>query len=437
MKRAIVVGSGAGGAMVARELQGTFDVTVLEEGQEFRPFRHDVRKLERLRATGLFLDPRMIRALFPAMRVVKARDGLVLVRGSSTGGTTTLATANALRCDDALREIGLDLGAEFDSLRAELPVSVEHERGWRDVTKRLFAACGDLHLDPEVLPKLVDPRRCRHCGRCMLGCTAGAKWDAGRLVREAEDAGATVVTGARVERVTVDHRGGTGGHTPRATGVVVRRRGRKQHLAADLVVLSAGGLGTPVILEASRIATERRLFVDPVLCVAAPWPGEDVPPEIPMPFAVDRGDFIVSPYFDYLSFFFNPAWRSSSRHMLSLMVKFADTEAGSVGRRRVSKGVTFADRRRIAEGLEVCRQLLGRVGIPARDAVVGTLNAGHPGGTLPLTPQSAAGLHDGRLPAGLYVSDASLLPRSLGKPPMLTIMALAKRVAAACKETAA
>ena len=431
------MGSGAGGAMVARELQGTFDVTVLEEGPEFQPFRRDVRKLELLRATGLFLDERMIRALFPAMRVMRARDGLVLVRGSSTGGTTTLATANAVRCDGALREIGVDLDAEFDALRTELPISTGHAQGWRPLTRRLFAACDELDLEPAVMPKLLDHKKCRRCGRCVFGCAGGAKWDSRRLLREAQDAGAKVITRSKVGRVAVERTGGPGRAAARATGVVVRRRGRTEHLPADLVVLCAGGLGTPALLEASGIATERRLFVDPVLCVAAPWADEDLLPEPPMPFVVDRGDLIVSPYFDYLSFFFNPAWRSPSRRILSLMVKFADTEEGAVERRRVDKGVGLADRRHIAEGVEVCREILGRMGVPAADTFLGTLNAGHPGGTLPLTPQSAAGLHDARLPAGLYVSDASLLPRSLGKPPMLTIMALAKRVAAACKEAAA
>ncbi|WP_431356637.1 GMC oxidoreductase [Prevotella communis] len=38
-------------------------------------------------------------------------------------------------------------------------------------------------------------------------------------------------------------------------------------------------------------------------------------------------------------------------------------------------------------------------------------------------------LHSPLLPDNLYVCDASLLPQSLGLPPILTIMALAKRIA--------
>jgi choline dehydrogenase-like flavoprotein len=48
---------------------------------------------------------------------------------------------------------------------------------------------------------------------------------------------------------------------------------------------------------------------------------------------------------------------------------------------------------------------------------------------LPLTAADAATLHPARLPANLYVADATLLPHSLGNPPILTILALAKRVA--------
>jgi choline dehydrogenase-like flavoprotein len=63
--------------------------------------------------------------------------------------------------------------------------------------------------------------------------------------------------------------------------------------------------------------------------------------------------------------------------------------------------------------------------------------AGHPGGMLPLTAAEAASLHPARLPTNLYVADASLLPRSLGNPPILTLLALAKKVARAALAAAA
>lgn len=69
------------------------------------------------------------------------------------------------------------------------------------------------------------------------------------------------------------------------------------------------------------------------------------------------------------------------------------------------------------------------LGIPREETFFGTLNAGHPGGSFPLTPDEAQTLHHDVLPANLYLADASLFPRSMGNPPILTIMALAKRVA--------
>ena len=64
------------------------------------------------------------------------------------------------------------------------------------------------------------------------------------------------------------------------------------------------------MLERSGIHCEPRLFVDPVLCVAAPWPGCRQHHEVPMPFVVKRPGYIISPYFDYLSFLFDRRWRS-------------------------------------------------------------------------------------------------------------------------------
>ena len=53
---------------------------------------------------------------------------------------------------------------------------------------------------------------------------------------------------------------------------------------------------------------------------------------------------------------------------------------------------------------------------------LGTMNASHPGGMLPLTDEAATSFHDERLPDNVYGADSTLFPRSLGNPPILTIV---------------
>ena len=94
MKKAIVIGSGAGGAMAAKMLANDFDVTVLESGKAFKPLTLPLDTLAMFRKTGLYFDERLIQLFLPAMRIDKAKE-MVMVYGRGVGGTTTLATGNA------------------------------------------------------------------------------------------------------------------------------------------------------------------------------------------------------------------------------------------------------------------------------------------------------------------------------------------------------
>ncbi|HET9672523.1 MAG TPA: GMC oxidoreductase, partial [Actinomycetota bacterium] len=154
--------------------------------------------------------------------------------------------------------------------------------------------------------------------------------------------------------------------------------------------------------------------------------------EIEMPFVAQRDGFIVSPYFDHLSFLLEPSWRAPARDLVGVMVKIADSNEGRVSTRIVQKGLSPRDRTRIDEGEALCEEILTRFGIEDGGTVRGTLNAGHPGGTVPLTAGDVVTMHPRRLPENVYVADASLLPRSIGNPPILTIAAVAKRVARTC-----
>ena len=421
MPKAIVVGSGAGGCMAAKELSACgFDVAVLEAGRSFTPFAWNLDKLEPMRQAGLFFDERMIQMLFPEMHIDKAQDGLVHVVGHAVGGTTTLATGNALRYDRYLADIGVNLDAEFAELLNEVPQTLGHRAGWSDLTERLFTAFAKLGLEPKMTPKfMADPTRCVACGECVLGCKYGAKWTADQLI--VDDDGITIVEGADVKQVVIED--------GRATGVVVRFGVVTELIAADLVVLAAGGLGTPVILDASGIPASPTLFVDPVLCVAARWEGANLERQLPMPFVSEQPDFILSPYFDWLSFYFNRQWRMPHGDIMSIMIKMADASIGSFDGRHLDKPLIDSDWETIARAVDLSYDVLEEVGVPREKTFFGTLNAGHPGGCFPLTEKEAETVHHDFLPENLYIADASLLPRSMGNPPILTIMALAKRVA--------
>ncbi len=425
MKRALVIGSGAGGATAAKELQGAFDVTVLEAGGEFNPLPLSLKALERLRSTHLLFDERITHFAFPNMQIRKTPD-MVLVNGTGTGGSTTVACGNGVRMDQDLRAIGIDLDAEFEQIFREIPISTAHQKVWRKHTKQLFQVSQEMGLNPVPMPKMGEFERCKSCGRCILGCPEGVKWDSRQFLNAAVEKGARLITGCRVEALEIEGN--------RVKGAWAQQGLLHHFYPADLVILAAGGFATPAILDESGIPCESRLFVDPVLTVAVQWPGSHQCREIEMPFVIQMPGYILSPYFDFLSFLFADEWNYPARDILGIMIKLADSHQGSVTKHGVQKTLTAADREKLDTAHKVVIEMLCRFGAREEDLFLGTINAGHPGGSLPLREQEAESLHHARLPRNLYVADGSLLPRSLGNPPILTIIALAKRVSKLCCE---
>ena len=421
--KAIVVGSGAGGAMAASELaRRGFEVTILEAGDPFRPLTRKVSWLSPLRGTFLLDDEDAIEHFFPHYQVTRTGEDLVIFTGVAEGGSTVISCGNMVRAENGLKEIGLDLTQEFAEIEQTLTIAPTPRERWRPLTKKMFDKAKELGFSPKPTPKVRTHAKCTECGYCELGCATGAKWDSRRVYADLLDKGIALQTGHRVKKVIVE------GH--RVKGVLVAHKLSTERIDAEVVVLSAGGVGTAQILWASGLPAGDSLWVDVVLTVGGVAKGARMLNEPPMVWHSKRDHYILSPYFDLLSYWFHKPWRSiRTEDRVGMMIKLADSENGRVNADgTVVKSLTDLDKKRLEEAKAEAREIMEASGVTG-PFIDGMIHGGHLGGTAPLTREDVETMHPASLPGDLWVADLSLMPRSQGLPTMLTAAALALRVA--------
>jgi choline dehydrogenase-like flavoprotein len=113
---------------------------------------------------------------------------------------------------------------------------------------------------------------------------------------------------------------------------------------------------------------------------------------------------------------------------LGVMIKLKDEISGEVDARGgVSKGLTASDRARLDRAQDVARRILVRAGC-APETILGTpLRGTHPSASVRVGEMLSTDLETDV--AGLHVCDASVFPEALGRPTVLTIISLARRLA--------
>jgi choline dehydrogenase-like flavoprotein len=421
--KAIVVGSGAGGGVAARELaMNGFDVTILEAGKSFKPFTRRLTMTEPIRKAGFLGGEKTISHIFPYMDVMRSERDLVLVRGIGTGGCTTLSCGNIVRADRGLKKIGLDLTPEFEELEKIIGVQPFPKKRWRPLTRNMFESAKDLGLNPHSTPKAVEARLCTSCGLCEMGCSTGARWDSRRFLNDAMKMGALLRTSSPVQRVVIEN--------GRAKGVVTKSGRSTETIEGDVVVLAAGGIGTAQILKNSGLPAEDHLWVDIVLTLGGVSKGAKQLKEPPMVWYTEHNDYILSPYLDVLSHWFHKPWRNVSlEDRVGIMVKMADMEDGTVSKDgSVHKNISLQDRNKINAAISHAKEIMESSGVSG-PFVKGMYNGGHLGGTVPLKKEDVPSMKPSWLPDGLWVADLSLAPRSQGLPTILLASAMALRVA--------
>ena len=267
----VVVGSGAGAGVVARELAAAGRAVLILEAGRFVP--EPAMPTDEMAAFDrLYLDHGL----------ASTWDGSVsILAGAVVGGGTTVNWMTCLAAPDEVRgewaqEHGVtgfdgpEGDADYAAIRGELGVAASPALPAKDAA--LVAGAQALGL--EAAPTDRNATSCTSCGSCPFGCRAGTKRSGLQAhLADATLRGARLVADARVERVLLDG--------DRAVGVEATLTAeaadgspagpRRLTVHARQVVVAAGALRSPAILIRSGLTHPgigRNLRLHPVPLVA-------------------------------------------------------------------------------------------------------------------------------------------------------------------------
>ncbi len=415
----VVVGTGPGGSTVARELAGRGeDVIILEKGRDHQ------FPIGSIMAYATMYD------------IKRSKDGILVRRGITTGGSTMLYSGNAYDPPAFLKdEIGLDLSKEVEETKTQLDIKPIPEYFFKDYTGtiKLVEAADSLGHQLEPQKRFIDPDKCDPtCDRCLFGCKRGAKWTAREFMHDAVNAGATLYTRHSVEEVLVS--GGS------AEGVRVSTPEGAKKIMADRVILSAGGIGTPMILQKSGVTDAgSHFFTDPMSVMAGVMGnGEGTFHEMTYTFADESnvGEFVLGNVGAVNAFIAQVAVKNipylrkalQMKKLTGMFVKLCDEPSGRIDASgKMHKAFTETDEKRMAKGVDIAKQIMIKAGVEPGSIAVAKGIGGHPGGTAAIGRVIGNDLQT-RI-KNLYVCDNSIMPHSGGIPPVLTLISLAKYAA--------
>ena len=393
----IIVGTGAGGAILARELAlNDFPVTILEKG----PY---IKSKDALN----YYD--------------KYNDSVDLLTTTCIGGATLVAMGNMVRAlDEELHEWGIDLTDAYEYVEKLVGV---HQLDDSHIGKgtRIFLDAGErLGLNTLKMPKAIREEDCIQCGKCAFGCPADAKWSGKDFVDDAVEAGATLITEADVNGLIIEDN--------TIKGAKYLKNNKQEEIYGDYVILSAGAISSALILRTAGIDAGREIFFDPFVSVGGYLKDINFNTEVQMAGLIIGENFVLSPHFSSFIRANIPDDNVGDKDILSIMVKTPDECKGYIDDNgEVFKENTIHDIRYLAEGVATAGFVLKEAGVDPNTIGSTVYRGAHPGGTAKIGEIVDSNLETEV--SNLFVCDASVLPISPGKPPILTILALSKRLA--------
>jgi choline dehydrogenase-like flavoprotein len=462
----VVVGSGAGGGVVAGELADRGRTVLLLECGPHRTAA-DFTRWEAKANHDLWWPVRF------APIDGGARGVVALLGARCVGGTTTVNTKVALRVADhdyakwhaASGLVGTggssfgasDLDPHYDRVEARL--GVRERTDWKKsvhTVDRGFRALG-AHLEPV---RSYTDANCMSCGSCLQGCPTNAgKSTLNTYIHDAwATGGLELRAGANVDRVVIEDGEARGVEYSDAAGT-------RNRVEAGVVVVAAGTLNTPQLLLRSGVPESpssrligRNLGFHPVRLVYGlfdePQDAHTVYPITAHEMSHQRdedGGFVLeaTTVQDPISFATTlededgPLWGQPLvdavrrfRHWAGLLAMVNDDNNGVVtldgdGRETFSANFEPQEHKRLEAALAFSREVLEAAG--ATTVRWTGIASTHVQGTCRMGSDPARSVLDADGQSWdvrrLYVGDGSVIPRTMSVNPSLTIMALADRLA--------
>jgi choline dehydrogenase-like flavoprotein len=410
---AIIVGSGPGGSTVARELsRGGKRVLLLERGKDPTP------------------KGSMFQTL-PTFRAFKTTGKATIMTQSVAGGATFSYCAVAQDPPyDVFESYGINLKEDVAEIKNELGIAPLPDRLIGPMSRRIMASAQESGINWQKMPKFINSSKCRPgCWRCVYNCPFGAKWTAREFAVQAIDNGGDFIAGANVEKIIVEN--------GKAAGVLYKSDNKTVKAEAPVVVLSAGGMYSPKLLEKAGIkGVGKDFFFDPLLVLTGVVKDQKGGlREIPMSTGIEFAEegYLLTDFTPTGLRYMGSALAAgklnrlfSGKSALSILIKIRDELSGSLSDKGpVNKEMGEIEKKRFGDGIEIAEKVLKHAGARSifRTSVVGS----HPGGTVKIGE-----FVDKNLKTeidNLYVCDASVIPISWGLPPVLTLISLGKRLA--------
>jgi choline dehydrogenase-like flavoprotein len=264
----VVVGTGAGGAVVGRELaERGFAVVFVEEGEHYRRDAFDGRAVE--------AHKRFYRGAFTI-----GNSPMPIFMGRLFGGSTAINGGTSLRTppwvlDRWCDALGTDvfsadaMAPTFDRIESFLHIAPSPRDVIGPIADFVARGCDALGWSHRATPR--NAPGCDGKGFCDFGCRTDARLGTNlSYMPAALTKGALCLTGARVDQVLVEQ--------GRAVGVeAVTPTGRKVRVRGKAVILAGGAVPTPLLLLRQGLANSsgqvgRNLSVHPSTGYAAVAP---------------------------------------------------------------------------------------------------------------------------------------------------------------------